>query len=91
MLDHICFTGVVAAAGIAEMTQQEQRELDFAIFVGSLIPLTTYAIIALVSWVVIYRQQIRSRRVSIQSLLVATALVAPTLLLAKFVAIPYWW
>lgn len=82
---------ILAAAGLAEMTQQEQRELDIAIFVGSLVPLVFYLLIAGCCWIVLYRRCLRSKRLSLQSILVGTAFIAPTLLLAKLVAIPYWW
>jgi len=82
---------VVAAAGIAEMTRQEQRDLDIAIFVASLVPLITYVLMAGILWIILYRQLLRSRRVSVQSVLVATALIAPMFLLMKLVAVPYWW
>lgn len=91
MLNQLDFSIVIAAAGIAEMTHQEQREQDLAIRFASLVPLIMYVLVAGMFWSILYRGLLRSRRVSVQSVLVATTLIAPMILLVKLVAVPHWW
>jgi hypothetical protein len=79
---------LLGAAGLAELSAEETRELAWLFMIGSCIPLTLYVVLSVVAWALAYWGAFGST--SSKRFLVMAALASlPFVGLAAFGAIPW--